>query len=152
MDSHGSLCDSKSPQVSRTLLSILADLSNAVVRMASTCPLISESSSIFPSAPTTVVINVTCSIASSALKQGPDIHTTPFNFTLRSAKLTIRQVLFIFFSFFFFSLLSLGLVVWPSGRDLVIRLYLKISEKFVRLILCDEFQIVHILLVRMVKF
>ena len=36
---------SKYPQVSRTLLSILADLKNAVVWMVSTCPLISKSSS-----------------------------------------------------------------------------------------------------------
>ncbi len=41
--------------------------------------------------------------------------------------------------------------VWSSGRDLVIRLYLKISEVFVRLTLQDRFWIVHILFVRMVK-
>ena len=40
------LVDRKSPQVSRTLLSILVDLNNVVVWMASTCPLISKSSSI----------------------------------------------------------------------------------------------------------
>ena len=39
-----SLSDSKFPQVSRTLLSILAVLSNFVVWMVSTCPLISKSS------------------------------------------------------------------------------------------------------------
>ena len=37
--------DNKSPQVSRTLLSILADLNNAVVWMVFTFPLISKSSS-----------------------------------------------------------------------------------------------------------
>ena len=41
---HWSLSDSKSPQVSRTLLSILAVLNNAVVWMVSTRPLISKSS------------------------------------------------------------------------------------------------------------
>ena len=35
---HWSLSDSKSPQVSRTLLSILAVLNNAVVRLVSTRP------------------------------------------------------------------------------------------------------------------
>ena len=35
---HWSLSDNKSPQVSRTLLSILAVFSNAVVWMVSTCP------------------------------------------------------------------------------------------------------------------
>ena len=39
-----SLSNSKSPQVSRTLLSILAVLSNAVVWMVSTCPPNSKSS------------------------------------------------------------------------------------------------------------
>ena len=37
------LSDSKSPQISRTLLSILVDLNNAVVWMVSTRPLISKS-------------------------------------------------------------------------------------------------------------
>ena len=44
---HMILSDSKSPQVFRTLLSILADLNNAVIWMVSPCPLISKSS--FPS-------------------------------------------------------------------------------------------------------
>ena len=43
MVSHWSLSDSKSPQVSRTLLSILADFNNAVIWMVSTRPPISES-------------------------------------------------------------------------------------------------------------
>ena len=38
---HWSLSDSKSPQVSRTFLSILAILSNAVVSMVTTRPAIS---------------------------------------------------------------------------------------------------------------
>ena len=64
---HWSLSDSKSPQVSRTLLSILAVLNNAVVWMVSTRPLISKSSSHFinplgtvPKAPITIGITVTC--------------------------------------------------------------------------------------------
>ena len=39
------LCDNKSPHVFRTLLSILADLNNAVIFMVSTSPLIFQSSS-----------------------------------------------------------------------------------------------------------
>ena len=42
-----SLSDSKSPQVSRTLLSILAVPNNAVVWMVSTCPPTSKTSSSF---------------------------------------------------------------------------------------------------------
>ena len=62
---HWSLRDSKPPQVSRILHSILADLNNAVVWMVSTRPLISKSSSPFinplmavPSVPITIGINV----------------------------------------------------------------------------------------------
>ena len=64
--SHKSLSDSKSPQVSRTLLSILADFTNAVVWMVSTRPPTSKSSSSFnnplvtmPKAPITIGIIVT---------------------------------------------------------------------------------------------
>ena len=63
---HWSLSDSKSPQVYRTLLSILDDLNNAVVWMVSTHPLISKSSSpctnplvIVPRVPITIDIIVT---------------------------------------------------------------------------------------------
>ena len=51
---HWSLSYSKSPQVSRTLLNILADLNNAVVWMVSTSPLISKSSSTFTNSLVTV--------------------------------------------------------------------------------------------------
>ena len=60
------LSDSKSPQVSRTLLSILADLSNAIVWMFSAHSLISSSSRPLtkplgtdPSAPITIGITIT---------------------------------------------------------------------------------------------
>ena len=62
---HSVLSDSKSPQVSRTLLSFLADLNNAVVWMVSTRPVISKPSSPFnnpsltvPRAQITIGINV----------------------------------------------------------------------------------------------
>ena len=64
---HRSLSDSKSPQVSRTLLSILAVLNNVVVCMVSTRPPISKSSSPFSNdlvtvlkAPITIGIIVNC--------------------------------------------------------------------------------------------
>ena len=41
--------------------------------------------------------------------------------------------------------------VWSSGGDLVIRLYLKISEEFMRPILQERFWVVHIPFVHMVK-
>ena len=64
---HWSLSDSKSPQVSRTFLCILAVLNNAVVWMVSTPPPTSKSYSLFsnplvivPNAPITIGIIVTC--------------------------------------------------------------------------------------------
>ena len=64
---HWSLSDSNSPQVSRTLLTILAIRNNAVVWMVSTRPPTSKSSSPFsnplvtiPNAPITIGIIVTC--------------------------------------------------------------------------------------------
>ena len=66
MTFHRSLSDSKSPRVSRTLLSIQADLNNALVWMVSIHSPISNSSSpltkpvgTVPSAPVTIVITVT---------------------------------------------------------------------------------------------
>ena len=63
---HWSLSDSKSPQVSRTRLRILAVLSNAVVWIVSVCPPISKSSRPFnnplvivPNAPITIGTIVT---------------------------------------------------------------------------------------------
>ena len=44
---HWSLSDSKSPQVSRTFLGILANLNNAIVGMVLILPLISNSFSLF---------------------------------------------------------------------------------------------------------
>ena len=64
---HWNLSDSKSPEVSRTLLSILAVLNNVVVWMVSTRPPTSKSSSPFsnplvtvPNAPITIGTIVTC--------------------------------------------------------------------------------------------
>ena len=64
---HWSLSDSKSPQVFKTLLSILAILNNAVDWMVSTRPPTSKSFNIFsnplvtvPNAPITIGIIVTC--------------------------------------------------------------------------------------------
>ena len=107
---HGSLSDSKSPQVSRTLLSILAVLNNAVVWMVSTHPPTSKSSSPFnsplvtvPNAPITIGIIVTFMFHSFfyslARSQYLSLLSLSFRFILRSAgttKSTILQVLFFF--------------------------------------------------------
>ena len=108
MVSHWSLRDSKSPQVSRTLLSILADLNNAVVWMVSTRSLIVMSSSSFTNLLVTVprssiTIGITATLMfhsfliSLARSRYLSFFSLSFNFPLWSvgtAKSTIRQILF----------------------------------------------------------
>ena len=123
---HWSLSDSKSPQVSRTLLSIPTILNNAVVWMVSTRPSTSKSSSPFcnplvtvPKAPITISIIVTWMFHSfffNSLSRSRylSLFSHSFSFILwsaRTAKSTILQFLF------FFSWLLLGLVSWPKFGD-----------------------------------
>ena len=114
--SHWCLNDSKSPQVSRTLLTIQADLNNAIVWMVSTLPFISKSSSLFinplvtvPKIPITVGIIVTFMFHSFFISLEKSSYLSffsfSFNFTLLSAgtgKSTILQIL-IFFKIIFWS-------------------------------------------------
>ena len=121
---HCSLSDSKSPQVSRTFLSIQAVLNNAVVWMVSTLPLTSKSSSPFsnpfvtvPNTPITIGIIVTCMFQSF------------FNSLARSRVLILLFTSFQFYSvvsreqsrlfckFSFFCWLSWSLVFWPRLGD-----------------------------------
>ena len=125
MVSHWSLSDIKSPEVSWTLLSILAVFKNAVVWMVSTRPLISKSSSPFNNPLTTVprtpiIFGITVtfmfhSFFNSLIKSSYlSSFSLSFNFTLWSAgaaKFTIRQILF-FFLFFYCCWLWQDLVVW----------------------------------------
>ena len=89
---HWSPSDSKFTQVSRTLLSILADLNNAVLSIVSSRPLIFKSSSpcfnplrTVPSAPITIDITVTF------------MFHIFFQF---SSKISVLIFLFVFFSFY----------------------------------------------------
>ena len=122
---HLSLSDGKSPQVSRTLLSILADLNNVVVWMASTRPLISKFSNpctnplvTVQSAQITTGITVTfmfnsffSSLARSRYLSLFSLFFFSFNLSLvETEKSTIRHVLF-------FCWLSQGLVVWLRLAD-----------------------------------
>ena len=108
---HRSLSDSKSPQVSRTLLSILAVLNNAVVWRVSTHPPTSKSSSPFnnplvtvPKAPIMIGIIVIFMFHSFfnflAKLRYLSFFSHSFSFILWSAgtaKLTILQFLFFLF-------------------------------------------------------
>ena len=110
-----SLSDSKSPQVSRTRLRILADLSNAVIWIVSTRPPTSKSSRPFnnplvivPKAPITIGTIVTFMFHrffnSLARSMYLSFFSHPFRFiqwSARTAKSIVLKVLFFFFFFFF---------------------------------------------------
>ena len=105
---HWRLSDSKSPQVSRTLLSILAVFNNAVFWMVSTRPPIFRSSRPFnnplvtvPKAPITIGIIVTFMFHSFfnslARSRYLSLFSRSFSFILwsaRTAKSTILQIFF----------------------------------------------------------
>ena len=128
---HWSLSYSKSPQVSRTLLSILAVLNNGVVWMISTRPPTSKSSSPFnnhlvtvPKVPITIGIIVTFMFHSffNSLARSRDLSffSHSFSFILWSAgtaKSTILQI-------FFFLLL----IIIRSGLLAEIRLSVCMSK------------------------
>ena len=121
---HCRLSDSKSPQVSRTLLSILAVFNNAVVWMVSTQPPTSKSSRPFnnplvivPKAPITIGIIVTFMFHSFfnslARSRSLSLFSGSFSFILWSAGTAKSTILQIFFFFFFVDYYK----IWSSGRD-----------------------------------
>ena len=147
---HRSLSDIKS--LSETLLCILDDFNNAVIWMASARPPISNSSQLLTkilgivlSALITIGITVTFIFhffffSSLVRSKYFSLFTFCFIFNLwptETAKFKIRKVLlFSFFFlhfFFFFVFFVINHLPWSSNRDLVIVLYLKIPENFVRL-------------------
>ena len=122
---HWSLSDNKSPQVYRTLLSILAVLNKAIFWIVSTRPPTSNSSSPFsnplvtvPNAPITIGVFVTCMF---------------HRFFQFPSKVEVLILLFTFFQFYsgvsrdskvdyfasclFFCWLLLGLFFWPRLCD-----------------------------------
>ena len=121
---HWSLGDIKSPQVSRTLLSILAVLNNAVVWMANTRLPTSKSSSPFSNPLVTVpkaaiTIDIIVTFVFHFLKKFPskvDVLILLFTFfqfySVVSPGRKANNLAISLFSFFFYWLL-LGLVFWP---------------------------------------
>ena len=140
---HWNLSNSKCPQVSRIRLSILADLNNAIVWMVFIHPLISKSSSPFinPSvtvsrAPIIIGINVPFMFHSFfnslARSRYLSFFLVSFNFTLWSAGTVESSILHVLFFVDYY-------MVWLSGRDSVIRFYVKIPLAFVCLIRIVQF-------------
>ena len=121
---HWSVIDSKSSQVSRTLLTILVVHNNVVVWMVSTRPPTFKSSSPFnnplvtvPNAPITIGIIVTFMFHSFfnslARSRYLSFFSDSFSFILWSAgtaKSTILQILFFFFFFFLLIIIRSGLL------------------------------------------
>ena len=113
---HRSLSDNKSPQVSRTLLSILADLNNAVTWMVSVRPLISKfpspftnSLGIVPSAPITINITITFMFHSLFSSQARSRYSSLFLLLiLLSGPLGWQSLLFGSFSFFWSTITRFG--------------------------------------------
>ena len=120
---HWGLSDCKSPQVSRTLLSILAVLNNAVVLIAFTRPPTSKFSSPFsnplvtvPNEPITIGIIVTCMFHSffTSLTRSKYLfffsHSSSFIlWSAGTAKSTILLVLF-------FLLIIIIIIMWRHQR------------------------------------
>ena len=134
---HWSLSDSKSPQVSRTLLSILAVLNNVVVWMVSTRAPTSKSSRPFsnplvivPNAPITIGLIVTSMFHSFfnslARSRYLSLFSHSFSFILWSvgtAKSTILQVLFfllIIIRFVLLAEISWSVCISNSHRSLCV--------------------------------
>ena len=118
------LSKSKSPQVSRTLICILADLNYAIVWMVSTCPLFSKSSSLFinslgfvPYALITIGIsNIFLSIFSSSLAKSRYLSLFSLSFNSTCGLLGRRRSLFGMFSLFSLTIISFhtSVSVWLS--------------------------------------
>ena len=132
---HWSLSDSKSPQVSRTLLSILTDLNNDICKLDGFClSYFQVLQFLYQSFGDCIKstnykwyhrnFHVPQFFNSRTKSRSLFFFIVYFSFTLWSVgrvKSTIRQVL-LFFCFFFFlvGVLSLGLVVWPRLGDLFV--------------------------------
>ena len=128
---HWSLIDSKCPQVTRTLLSILAVLNYVVLWIVSTRAPTSKSSSPFnnplvtvPKAPITtgiIVMSVFHSFFFNSLVRSRylSFFSYTFSFIMWSAGIGKPTILLILLGFFFvfFLLLLWGLVFWPRLGD-----------------------------------
>ena len=126
------LSDNECPQISRTLLSILVNLNKAIVLMVSIRTSISNFSCPFSNALKNVSTPpyycrsplLSCSQARSKYS----FHFLWFHFVVRRYG-KVYEFGWVFFSFFLFCLLSLGLLFWLGF--LVIYLYFKILQKCV---------------------
>ena len=125
---HWSLSDSNSSNVSWTLLCILTDIKSSGVWMVTSCPLISQPSRhcinylvTLPSSPITIGITDNFILhrffSSLTIYRNLYLFSLSFNFTRGSAKTETSNIRLVIF---FFSWLSINLVVWPRLGDLFV--------------------------------
>ena len=120
---HWSLSDSKSPQVSRTLLSILAVLGNAFIWIVSTRPPISKSSRPFNNS-LVIVPKATITIGTNRHFHVPQ----PFQF---SSKVEVLILLFTFLQFY-------SVVSWDSKVSSIAILFFFLLLIIIRSVLLAE--------------
>ena len=132
-----SLGDSKSPQVSRTVLSILAVLNNAVVWMVSTRPLTSKNSSPFsnplvtvPNAPITIGIIFTCMFHSFFRLRYLSIFSHSLSFILWSAGIAKSTILLVLFLLLI--IIKSGLLAWIRWSVCMLKSHRSLCEPFSR--------------------
>ena len=162
---HWSLSDSKSPQVSRTLHSILAVLNNAVVWIVSTRPPTSKSSSPFsnplvtvPNAPITIGIIVTCMFHSffSSLARSRYLslfsHSLFYSVVCRDSKVDYFASS-LFFFFFLLIIIKSGLLAGIRWSVCILKSHRSLCEAFSRtgaglciyhLLVCSNLNFLHI--------
>ena len=140
---HWSLSDSKSPQVSRTRLRILAVLSNAVVWIVSTRPPISKSSRPFnnplvivPNAPIIIGTIVTFMFHSFfnslARSRYLSFFSLSFRIILWSAGTAKSTILQIFFFFFLLIIMRSGLLAGIKWSVCMLKSYRSLCVSFSR--------------------
>ena len=156
---HWNLRDCKSPQVSWTLLGILAVLNNAVVWMVSTCPPTSTSSSPFnnslvfvPKAPITIGIIVIFMFHrffnSLARYRYLSFFSQTFSFILWSAGTEKSTILQILYFFFFFIIIRSGLLAEIRWSVCISKSHGSLCASF----FLDNCWVLHIPFVGMIKF
>ena len=149
MNSRLSLSDSKYPQVSRTLLSILTDFNNAVVWIVSNHPLISKSSSpcnslfvTVPIAPITISITITLIVFQFSFKILVFISLFSPSFLFYLVVSPNGKIQYLAGSVFF--LVFIFLIIIRSGRLAEIRWSICIIIIIIIIIIIFSFRVFHI--------
>ena len=119
---HWSVSYSKSPQFSRTLLSIQVNLNNAIVWMVSTHPVISKSSSPFT--------NSSVPVPRAPITIGKIVTFIFHCFFCFFFFFQFEELIFIFAFFQFYSVVSRDIKTWNSASPLFLLIIIYLLESF----------------------